>query len=106
MSDYNLIIVLPNGARIKQFMNNDVNMTQLKNIVINALPGVPQEKITLSLSSDPKEVNKIVKAIGWTKFLLIDCVKRQYPLGFVNNSSIEFNDGSDSFIMKLYVTVK
>jgi len=107
MSDYNLIIVLPNGGRIRQLMNNDVTIAQIKTIVVNALPpGTPQEKISLSLSSDPKDVNKIVKAIGWTKFLLIDCVKKQYPMGFISNSTIEFNDGTDSFIMKLFVTVK
>ncbi|KAM9984582.1 hypothetical protein ACTFIY_009020 [Dictyostelium cf. discoideum] len=106
MADYNCIIKLPNGGIVKVFFQESLTIKQLKQTIAQSIPGSNEDSLVISLSPNTADQTKIVKAINWTKYLTIDCVKKAYPLGFVNASSIEFPDGTDSFIMKLYVTSK
>ncbi|KAN0004655.1 hypothetical protein ACTFIU_001893 [Dictyostelium citrinum] len=106
MADYNCIIKLPNGGIVKVFFQESLTIKQLKQTIAQSIPGANEDSLVISLSSNTADQTKIVKAINWTKFLTIDCVKKAHPLGFVNASSIEFPDGTDSFIMKLFVTLK
>ncbi|KYQ89429.1 hypothetical protein DLAC_10093 [Tieghemostelium lacteum] len=104
--NYNCMVILPNGAHNRVHYKNDITIDQLRDSIVKMIPGTTKDKLVISLSSNPNDQTKIVKAIGWTKFLSIDVVKKQYTLGFIDNAEIEFNDGTDSFIMKLYVTLK
>ncbi|EGC38454.1 hypothetical protein DICPUDRAFT_45854 [Dictyostelium purpureum] len=106
MADYNVVIKLPNGGVVKPLLNESVTVKQLKDIIKQSIPGATDSNIIVSLSQNPADLTKRISAIGFTKYLTIDAVKKAYPMGFINNSSIEFNDGSDSMIMKLYVSLK
>ncbi|GAM25263.1 hypothetical protein SAMD00019534_084380 [Acytostelium subglobosum LB1] len=99
-ADYNLILVLPNGNRLRLDISDQLTFQQLKTIIGRSYAG---PNYTISLSSDKNDQSKILKAVNWTKVLTLDNFKKMYPLGLVSNSTIEFNDGTDSFIVKFYV---